>query len=329
MLGSSELLFLCRVKEGIDVSEKIKVSIIGFGNVGRYAYLCVEEQRDMEIMGVFVRDVQKYKEKYMQIYPKACELMYPLSEITSLKEEIDVCLLCIPSRSVPETAYSLLEQGINTVDSYDIHNNIWEYKEKADLIARENNSVAIVSAGWDPGTDSVIRFLMELIAPNGITFTNFGPGMSMGHSTAVKAFEEVIDAVSYTIPKGRGLHMRLVYVLPKENADKKKLEQKIKQDPYFVHDETHVKFVSTYEELKRIKSEGHGVLLERYGKTIDSPNQVLKFEMKINNPATTAQIMVCSARATMKLSPGAYTLLEVPLITLADLPPKEVIKRLY
>ncbi|MCD6144322.1 diaminopimelate dehydrogenase [Thermococcus sp.] len=311
------------------MSKKIKIGIIGFGNVGQYAYLGVEEQKDMEVRGIFVRDVQKYKEKYMQSYPKACELMYSLTEIPSLKEELDVCLLCIPSRSVPETTFSLLKLGINTTDSYDIHNKIWEYKEKATSIAKENNSVAIISAGWDPGTDSVIRFLMELIAPNGITFTNFGPGMSMGHSTALKAFEEVIDAVSYTIPKGNGLHMRLVYILPKENADRKTLEQKIKQDPYFIHDETHVKFVSTYEELERVKSEGHGVLLERYGKTIGSPNQVLKFNMKVNNPATTAQVMVSSARSTMKLPPGAYTLLEIPLITLVDSLPEEVIKRLY
>ncbi|MDK2870584.1 MAG: diaminopimelate dehydrogenase [Pyrococcus sp.] len=311
------------------MSEKIKIGIIGFGNVGQYAYLGVEEQKDMKVRGIFVRDVQKYKEKYNAKYPKACELMYSLTEIPSVKEELDVCLLCIPSRLVPETTSSLLKLGMNTVDSYDIHDKIWEYKEKATSIAKEHNSVAVISAGWDPGTDSIIRFLMELIAPNGITFTNFGPGMSMGHSTALKAFEEVVDAVSYTIPKGNGLHMRLVYVLPKENADRKTLEQKIKQDSYFVHDETRVKFVSTYKELERVKSEGHGVLLERYGKTIGSPNQVLKFDIKVNNPATTAQVMVSSARATMKLPPGAYTLLEIPLITLVDSPPEEIIKRLY
>lgn len=309
--------------------KKIKIGIIGFGNVGQYAYLGVEEQKDMEVRGIFVRDVQKYKEKIQDKVPKAYELMYSLSEISNLKEELDVCLVCIPSRAVPETTFSLLKLGINTVDSYDIHDKIWEYKEKATLIAKENNSVAIISAGWDPGTDSVVRFLMEILAPNGITFTNFGPGMSMGHSTALKAFEEIIDAVSYTIPKGNGLHMRLVYVLPKDGVDRKILEQKIKQNPYFVHDETHVKFVSTHEELERVKSEGHGVLLERYGKTIGSPNQVLKFNMKVNNPATTAQVMVSSARATMNLPPGAYTLLEIPLITLVDSPPEEIIKRLY
>jgi len=150
------------------VVEKIKIGIIGFGNVGQYAYLGAEEQKDMEVRGIFVRDVQKYKEKYMQSYPKACDLMYPLTEIPSLKEELDVCLLCTLSRSVPETTFSLLKLGINTVDAYDIHTTIWEYKEKATSIAKENNSVAIISAGWDPGTDSVIRFLMELLAPNGI-----------------------------------------------------------------------------------------------------------------------------------------------------------------
>ena len=38
--------------------------------------------------------------------------------------------------------------------------------------------------------------------------------------------------------------------------------------------------------------------------------------MKINNPALTAQVLVCVARATMKQQPGCYTMIEVPVIDL-------------
>jgi len=309
------------------VNSKVKVGIIGFGNVGKQVYYGIKQEKDMELVGIFLRreSISKHSEKV----PEAKDMMYLIDDLVNFKSMLDVLLICMPSRSVPDITYRVLKLGISTVDSYDIHDKILEYREKADKIAKENNRVAVIGAGWDPGTDSVIRVLMEVIAPYGITFTNFGPGVSMGHSTAVRSFEGVVDAISYTIPKGNGLHLRLVYVLPKNGADLKDIEQRIKQDPYFVHDETHVIFVSSYDELERVRIEGHGALIERYGKTINSPNQVIKFSMRIDNPAVTAQIMLSSARAALKLAPGAYTLLEIPPIYLMPGKPEEIIRRLY
>lgn len=58
----------------------------------------------------------------------------------------------------------------------------------------------------------MIRCMFELMAPRGVSYTNFGPGMSMGHSVAVKALPGVEDALSMTMPAGAGIHRRIVYV---------------------------------------------------------------------------------------------------------------------
>jgi diaminopimelate dehydrogenase len=159
----------------------------------------------------------------------------------------------------------------------------------------------------------VVRTLLEAIAPKGITYTNFGPGRSMGHSVAVRAIAGVKDALSMTIPTGTGIHRRMVYVELEEGADFKAVEAAVKADPYFVNDETHVKQVPCVDDLNDV---GHGVNLVRKGVSGITHNQMFEFNMRINNPALTAQVMVCCARATMRQQPGCYTMIEVPVIDL-------------
>ena len=224
-----------------------------------------------------------------------------------------MALLCTPTRKVPEYATEILAKGIHTVDSYDIHSEIWNLRQTLMPIALQNNAVAIISAGWDPGADSVVRALMQVMAPKGITYTNFGPGMSMGHTVAVKAVNGVHKALSMTIPLGTGIHRRMVYVEMEEGANKDQILHDIKTDPYFVHDETHVLFVDDVDALQDM---GHGVHMVRKGVSGTTQNQLFEYNMKINNPALTAQIMVACARACLRLTPGAYTMIEVPVIEL-------------
>ena len=224
---------------------------------------------------------------------------------------VDVALLCIPTRSVCEEAPKYLQKGICTVDSFDIHGDaMWDLKTQLDPICIANDTSAIISAGWDPGSDSLIRGVMTLIAPRGITYTNFGPGMSMGHSVAAKSVEGVEDAVSVTIPLGTGLHRRLVYVKLKPKASFESVESKIKADSYFCSNETHVYEVGDIENCKDM---GHGVVIERKGKSGATNNQLLSYTHRINNPAGTGQVMVSAARAAVKQKPGCYTMLEVPV----------------
>ncbi len=125
-------------------------------------------------------------------------------------------------------AKTCLALGINTVDSFDIHSEILHLRDSLQETAKSNNAVAVVSAGWDPGgSDSVVRTLLEALAPRGITYTNFGPGMSMGgHTVAVKAIDGVKAAISMTIPAGTGVHRRMVYIELQEGYDFKTVAQK-------------------------------------------------------------------------------------------------------
>ena len=285
---------------------KYRIAVVGFGNVGREAFYAVKESPDMEVAGIVLRDPNK-----IQAAKKIVGDIPVTTDVREL-EKIDVAILCIPSRSIPEVAPQYLEIGINTVDSFDIHGDeVIKLKEKLDNIAKSHNSVAVISAGWDPGTDSVVRALMEVIAPRGITYTNFGPGMSMGHTVAVKAIEGVEDALSMTIPQGNGLHKRMVYVKAKEGYDFDKIAEAIKKDPYFIHDETHVYKV---DDVKSLIDMGHGVHLVRKGVSASTHNQRIEFIMSICNPAATAQIMVAAARASLRQNPGCYTTLEIPVI---------------
>ena len=238
---------------------------------------------------------------------------YPVVSSLDELKDVDVAILCTPTREVEHFAIKALEKGIRTVDSFDIHTQICDLRKTLDAAAKKYNSVAIISAGWDPGTDSVVRALMEACAPKGITYTNFGPGMSMGHTVAVKAIEGVKAALSMTIPTGTGIHRRMVYIELNDGYEFDKVAAAIKADPYFVNDETHVKLVPSVDALLDM---GHGVNLTRKGVSGKTQNQLFEFNMRINNPALTAQVLVCVARAAMRQQPGCYTMVEVPVIDL-------------
>jgi len=219
--------------------------------------------------------------------------------------------VAVPSRSVAVVAKPILAQGICTVDSFDIHGrDLWRLRQQLDVAARNAGVVAISAAGWDPGTDSLLRAIFALQAPRGITYTNFGPGMSMGHTVAAKKIAGVRNAMALTLPLGYGRHQRLVYIELVPGYDFTTVEAAIKKDPYFSQDDTRVEVV---DDVGQLLDTGHGVMLERRGTAGKTANQVFRYTSRITNPALTGQILVAAARATQRLSAGAYTMLEVPL----------------
>ena len=185
------------------------------------------------------------------------------------------------------------------------------YRDNLMPICKKEGRVSVIAAGWDPGSDSVVRTLVEGLAPKGLTYTNFGPGMSMGHSVCVRSKQGVKNALSVTIPLGEGIHRRMVYVELEEGADIKDVTAQIKADPYFANDETHVFAVESVDEVRDM---GHGVNLVRKGVSGKTQNQKFEFNMSICNPALTAQVLVNVARATMRLQPGCYTMIEIPVV---------------
>lgn len=281
--------------------KKLKLVIVGFGNIGHYAYESVKTEKDMELIGVIETALNM---------PDDVEGVPIVSDVGAL-EKPDVAMMCVPSRLVKKIVPLYLERGICTVDPYDIHGEtMLELRKEFDEIAKGNNVASIIAAGWDPGSDSMIRGIMKMIVPRGITHTNFGPGMSMGHSVVAKSLEDVEDAVSLTIPIGTGLHRRLVYVKLEPEADFEKVEAQIKTDNYFKNDET---YVYAIDDIEDVKDMGHGVHIEHKGKSGITHNQRIDYFHHINNPAVTAQVLTSAARAVTKQKPGCYTLLEVPI----------------
>ena len=297
--------------------KKIRVAIVGYGNIGKYALQAVEAAGDMECAGVVRRDPSAGS------YPELAEYKVT-SDIRELGI-VDAAILATPSRKVKENALKYLEMGISTVDSFDIHTDICELKHTLEGPARKAGAVSVISAGWDPGSDSVVRALVQGLAPKGVTWTNFGPGRSMGHSVAAKSIPGVRDALSMTIPVGTGIHRRMVYVELEEGADFDRVAAAIKADPYFVHDETHVQQVDSVDALNDV---GHGVNLVRKGVSGQTHNQNFEFNMSINNPALTGQVLVMAARAATRLAPGCYTMIEIPVIDMLEGERDDLIRKL-
>jgi len=296
--------------------KKIRVAIVGYGNIGKYVLEAIEASYDAEVAGIVRRNIKDIPAELKD---------YTVTDDISKLKEVDVAVLATPTRQVEKFAKDALALGINTVDSFDIHGQIVELRSNLDKVAKENKAVSIIAAGWDPGSDSVVRALLEAMVPKGLTYTDFGPGMSMGHTVAVKAISGVKAALSMTIPVGTGIHRRMVYIEVEEGHEFATVAAAIKKDDYFVHDETHVIEVDSVDNLLDM---GHGVNLTRKGVSGKTQNQLIEFNMKINNPALTAQILVSVARASMKQQPGAYTMIEIPVINMLYGDTEDIIKRL-
>ena len=282
-----------------------KIAIIGYGNIGKAVEQAVLAADDMQLAGIYHHN----------------------DNLDAL--DADVAALCTPTREVPAFAEKLLRKGISTVDSFDIHGQIFDLRKRLAPIAKEYQAVSVIAAGWDPGSDSVVRALLLALAPKGITYTNFGPGRSMGHTVAAKAIPGVKDALSMTIPLGTGIHRRMVYVELETSADFATVEKLLLQDDYFAHDETHVIPVPSIDALNNV---AHGVHLTRSGVSGDTHNQRFEFDMEINNPALTGQVLVSCARAAVRMRAeqrhGAFTMIEIPPIYLLPGDEEQLIRSL-
>lgn len=300
-----------------NLKSKIRIAILGYGNIGKAAEEAIKAAPDMELAGIFHHNdcLDKISNVQCQMSNGECPA--------------DVVLVATPTREVQKFATVLAARGICTVDSFDIHGQIWNLRSSLDAVCQANKCVSIISAGWDPGSDSMIRALLMALAPKGITYTNFGPGRSMGHTVAAKAIEGVKNALSMTIPLGTGIHRRMVYIELEEGADFKTVEAAILADDYFAHDETHVIAVESVDALNNV---AHGVNLVRSGVSGETHNQRFEFNMAINNPALTGQVMVSCARAAFRLKSrgdyGAKTMIELAPIDLLAGDTEQLVKTL-
>lgn len=324
-------------------NHKIKVAIVGYGNLGRAVKEAINKNSDMELAEIMTRRPDSIKKSVKNI---------PVFGMDKFKVLADVAILCGGSKEdIFGTGNSTLEkirinnpythgQGLyfaqffNTVDSFDTHKRIPDYYHQIGRIAKLNRHTSIISAGWDPGTFSLERVMADAFVPEGRNYTFWGPGISQGHSDAVRQVPGVLDARSYTIPiksalkkvrQGKNpvlrpgqMHKRVVYVVAHDDADKSEIADKIKKMPnYFADYDTKVIFVSQEKLNEQHKGFPHCGSVIFSGNTKNHNKAFIEYNcVWDSNPEATANILVACARACHRLNKekkyGALTMLEIP-----------------
>ena len=326
------------------MSNKIKIAILGYGNLGRGVELAVRQSDDMELFGVFSRrnpsDVKTQGAK-----------VFAVSEILNHKNDFDVLILCGGSATDLPKQTPEFVQNFNCVDSFDTHANIPQHFAAVDKIAKQNGKVCVISAGWDPGLFSLNRLFGAAFLPKGETYTFWGKGVSQGHSDAIRRIEGVIDARQYTIPvesaldrvrKGenpnlstREKHTRECFVVAAEGADLAKIEKEIVTMPnYFADYDTTVHFIDMETLQRQHAGIPHGGFVLRSGETgvAGETKHIIEFALKLDsNPEFTASVLVAYARAVARLakkgdSAGAYTVFDIAPALLAPQTAEELRK---
>ncbi len=325
----------------------IRIGILGYGNLGKGVESAIFQNPDMELKAVFTRRNPEDLKIQSQNVP-----VYSDAQLKEMKDEIDVLILCggsatdLPKQTPEYAAY------YNVVDSFDTHAKIPEHFEAVDKAAKDNNTIAMISVGWDPGMFSLNRLYGNVILPEGKDYTFWGKGVSQGHSDAIRRIEGVKNAKQYTIPVEEALeavrsgsnpelttrekHIRECFVVAEEGADLAKIEETIKTMPnYFADYDTFVHFI-TEEELQRDHSGiPHGGFVLRSGVTgwNKENKHLIEYSLKLDsNPEFTASVIVAYARAAYRMNQegmkGCKTVFDVPPAYLSPLSGAELRKNL-
>ena len=308
----------------------MKLGILGYGNLGRGVESAVMQNDDVELKAIFTRR----DPSTLTINSKTAKVI-SVDEIEKYKEEIDVLILCGGSATdLPEQTPKYAKM-FNVIDSFDTHAKIPEHFQNVDRAAKEGKKIGIISTGWDPGLFSLNRMYANAILPEGSDYTFWVRGVSQGHSDAIRRVDGVLDAKQYTVPVQKALdsvknlenpnlttrqkHTRECYVVLKEGADPKKVEEEIKNMPnYFIDYDTTVNFISE-EELKKNHSKiPHGGFVIRTGKTgiNKENNHIIEYSLKLDsNPEFTSSVLIAYARAAYRLhkegQTGARTVFDI------------------
>ena len=325
----------------------IRIGILGYGNLGKGVESAIYQNPDMELKAVFTRRNPEDLKIQTPEVP-----VYNDSKLVDMKDEIDVLILCggsatdLPKQTPEYAAY------FNVVDSFDTHAKIPEHFETVDKAAKEGNTTALISVGWDPGMFSLNRLYGNVILPEGKDYTFWGKGVSQGHSDAIRRIEGVKNAKQYTIPVEEALeavrsgsnpelttrqkHIRECFVVAEEGADLAKIEETIKTMPnYFADYDTFVHFISEEELARDHSGIPHGGFVLRSGVTgwNRENKHLIEYSLKLDsNPEFTASVIVAYARAAYRMNQegmtGCKTVFDVAPAYLSPLSGAELRKNL-
>ena len=325
---------------------KIRIGIVGYGNIGRGVEQAIKRNEDMELAAVCTRrDPASVK-----VATEGAKVVH-MDDMLSMKGDVDVMVLCGGSATDLPVMGPEIAADFNTIDSFDTHAKIPEYFANVDKAAKEGNNISIISVGWDPGMFSLNRLYAESILVQGSTYTFWGKGVSQGHSDAIRRIPGVKNAIQYTVPVDeavdqvrsgsepklttRDKHTRECYVVAQEGANKAEIENAIKTMPnYFDEYNTTVHFISE-EELKRDHSKmPHGGFVIRTGETGEEGNKhVIEYSLKLDsNPEFTASVLIAYARAAYRLNQkgenGARSVFDIAPALLSMKTPEQLRKEI-
>lgn len=325
---------------------KIRIGITGYGNLGKGVEYAVENSDDMVLAGIFSRRSPE------QIKPRTGVPVYSMEQAAQMKNQIDVMIVCGGSANDLPVQTAQLAEHFNLVDSFDTHAKIPEHFENVDKISKQSKKISIISAGWDPGMFSLNRLYSQAILPNGSDYTFWGKGVSQGHSDAIRRIDGVLDAKQYTIPvecalervrsgeqpelTTREKHTRECFVVAKDDADLKLIENQIKTMPnYFADYDTTVHFISKDEFEAEHSGIPHGGVVFRTGTTGENQKNkhIIEYRLTLDsNPEFTAGVLTACARAAYRLNKdgmsGCKTLFDIPPSYLHQQSPEELRKNL-
>lgn len=297
--------------------EKYRIGIAGYGNLGKGAEGAIMQSPDMELCVVFSR---RDGFKTASGAPVA-----GFGELAAWQDKLDVVLLCGGSATDLPQQGPMFAKYFSTVDSFDTHAKIPEYFDSVDTAAKQNGNFSLISVGWDPGMFSTMRVFNEAILPNGSHYTFWGPGVSQGHSDALRRINGVVNAKQYTMPAQEALskvrnsenpqlstrekHTRVCYIVAADNADKNEITQQIVTMPnYFADYDTTVNYITQEEFDKNHSGMAHGGFVLRSGKTYDNIDHVVEYSLKLgSNPSFTSAVLVAYARAAIRMKAAGHT----------------------
>ena len=320
----------------------IRIGIVGYGNVGRGAESAVLQCEDMVLTGIYTRRDPSSVHPFREDTP-----VLPVSCLTEGEANADVLLLCGGSATDLPVQTPALARRYCVVDTFDTHACIPEHFANVDAAAKAGKTAAIISTGWDPGLFALMRLLGTAVLPAGTGDTFWGPGVSQGHSDAVRRIEGVADARQYTLPVQRTMnavrkgesgftarekHTREVYVVLQEGADAQQVARDIITMPhYFDEYDTTVHFISAEEMAAEHSAMPHGGFVIRSGKLGQQRqySSLMEFKLELDsNPMFTGAIMAAFGRACFRLheqgKSGCFTAFDIPLGFLSPLSAEEL-----
>jgi diaminopimelate dehydrogenase len=328
------------------MSTKVKLGILGYGNLGKATELAIRDNDDMELVSIFTRRSPS------ELKTQTNAAVASVKEISNYKDKIDVLILCGGSATDLPNQTPEYAKLFNVIDSFDTHARIPEHFSNVDKAAKESNHTALISCGWDPGAFSLNRLMAESFLPKGNSYTFWGKGVSQGHSDAIRRIKGVKNGVQYTVPIDKAVnsvrngenpklttrqkHLRECYVVAEEGANKEEIEKEIKtMKNYFDEYDTTVTFI-TEEELKEKHSKmPHGGFVIRSGKTglNGENNEIIEYSLKLDsNPEFTASVLIAYAIAVYRLKEkgdfGCKTVFDIPPALLSRKSREELLKEM-